>query len=201
MDRFGLLRTVLPEVADLQGLEHSPDKHPKGRLRAHAGGAARLGFPDPAVNLAVLLHDVGKRSAHVVEDGRHRYHGHEGAGAGLVDAIARRLFLPLRIRRRCSLPSSTTGVRPARRVAAFEASRAGRERAVAGAAGARTLRSRGARGPNRRRTVRGGRPRGGTGRGRRCPRERGGGAVISGDRIMALTGLTPGPRVGAVQRR
>ena len=203
MDSFGLLRTVLPEVADLQGLEHSPDKHPEGGVFDHTLAALRSSAsPDPAVNLAVLLHDVGKRSAHVVEDGRHRYHGHEDAGAGLVDAIARRLFLPLRIRAALLFAVEHHGecgrlaeLRRSKRLALAGNGQWPVLRALAHC----DLAARGDRTAVERfeavvREVE--RDAAAAARG-----ERGGGAVISGDRIMALTGLTPGPRVGAVQRR
>ena len=48
LDALGLLRTVLPEVADLQGLAHLAAEAPRGgRLGAHAGRAARLGLGRP----------------------------------------------------------------------------------------------------------------------------------------------------------
>jgi tRNA nucleotidyltransferase/poly(A) polymerase len=203
MDRFGLLRTVLPEVADLQGLEHPVDKHPEGGVYEHTLAALRASVsPDPAVNLAVLFHDVGKRPAHAVEDGRHRYRGHEGCGTGLADAIARRLFLPQRIREALLFAVEHHGecgrlaeLRRSKRLALVGSGHWPVLRALA-------LCDLAARGD-----------RAAVGRFEALLREverdaaafaaceRPAGAVISGDRIMALTGLAPGPRVGAIRRR
>ena len=65
MDRFGLLGLLLPEVGDLRGLPQPIEWHPEGDAWEHTLAALRSSTSaDPAVNLAVLLHDVGKRPAH-----------------------------------------------------------------------------------------------------------------------------------------
>ena len=203
MDRFGLLRTVLPEIADLQGLEHPADKHPEGGVYEHTLAALRASVsPDPAVNLAVLLHDIGKRPAHTVEDGRHRYRGHEDCGTVFADAIARRLFLPQRIREDLLFAVGHHGecnrlaeLRRSKRLALVGSGHWPVLRALALCdLAARGDRDAVARFETLLREV------------ERdaatcdvCDRPAGG--VISGDRIMALTGLGPGPRVGAIRRR
>jgi len=82
---------------DLQGLPQPSSGTRRRRLGAHARAAARVDISDPAVNLAVLLHDVGK-ALRTGRNGAAPLPGHDGAGAGLVEVVARRLFLPQRMR-------------------------------------------------------------------------------------------------------
>ncbi|HWR98730.1 MAG TPA: hypothetical protein VN317_09955, partial [Candidatus Methanoperedens sp.] len=201
LDGLGLLRTVLPEVADLQGLEHLPDKHPEGGVWEHTLAALRASSAvDPAVNLAVLLHDVGKRPAHTLEAGRPRYHGHEHAGLGLIEAIARRLFLPQRLRAALRFAVEHHG-----KCARFAELRRSKRLALVAHEHWPTLRAvalcdRAARGEAEGARL--------AGLIEAAEREagseratRGAAPVIAGERIMALTGLPPGPRVGEIQRQ
>jgi tRNA nucleotidyltransferase/poly(A) polymerase len=201
LDRLGLLPTVLPEVADLRGLEHRPEKHPEGGVWEHTLAALRASrWTDPAVNLAVLLHDVGKRPAHTLEDGIPRYRGHESTGAGLVEAIARRLTLPRRLREALVFAVEHHGrcgtfaeLRRSRRLALLAHEHWPTLRAV-------TLCDRAARGDEaevaRLEALFAEAERDAAAAG-----ERPAGPVVSGTRIMELTGLAPGPRVGEIQRR
>lgn len=201
LGQFGLLRTVLPEVADLQGLEHRPEKHPEGGVWEHTLAALHASpTTEAAVNLAVLLHDIGKRPALSLEGGMPRYHGHESFGAELAEAIARRVALPQRLREAIVFAVEHHGrcgkfgeLRRSKRVALLAHEHWPTLRAV-------TLADRAARGDmaevarlealfveaEREATTAGERP---------------GAHVLSGTRIMELTGLGPGPRVGAIQRQ
>jgi tRNA nucleotidyltransferase/poly(A) polymerase len=201
LDGLGLLRTVLPEVADLRGLAHRPEKHPEGGVWEHTVAAVRASAStDPALNLAVLLHDAGKRPAHTVEEGVPRYHGHEAAGALLAEAVARRLALPQRVREALVFAVAQHGrcgklaeLRRSKRLALLAHEHWPTLRAV-------TLCDRAARGDpaevarleallaeaERDAAAAGGRPAG---------------PAISGTRVMELTGLPPGPRVGEILRR
>jgi len=202
MDRFGLLGSLLPEVRDLQGLPQPIEWHPEGDAWEHTLAALRSSTSsDPAVNLAVLLHDVGKHPAHREVGGRHHYRGHESAGARIVDVVARRLSLPhlqrqavafavehhMQARRFAELRRSTLLALLAnphwpvlRSLALCDIAARGAETAVASldaafcdaeADAAAELES------------------------------RSGAAVITGSRIMELTGLPPGPRIGEILRR
>ena len=49
---------------------------------------------DSLVNLAILVHDIGKAATLGVRNGYPTYHGHERAGVPLIQGIADRLKLP-----------------------------------------------------------------------------------------------------------
>jgi tRNA nucleotidyltransferase/poly(A) polymerase len=202
MDHFGLLGMLLPEVRDLQGLLQPADKHPEGDAWQHTLAALRAsGSSDPAVNLAVLFHDIGKRSAHVEEDGRHRYHGHESAGAALAETVCRRLALPQRVR-----APVVFAVEHHREAGRFAELRRSTRLTLLGSEHWPALRAlalcdvaaRGDAGAVARlESVFREAEEDAAGSGDRLP----GAAAISGTRIMELTGLSPGPRVGEIRRR
>jgi tRNA nucleotidyltransferase/poly(A) polymerase len=205
LDGLGLLRTVLPEVADLQGLAHRPEKHPEGGVWEHTLAALRSSpARDPAVNLAVLLHDVGKRAAHTLENDVPRYHDHESLGACLVEAIARRFALPQHLREAVVFAVEHHGrcgkfaeLRRSKRLALLAHEHWPTLRAV-------TLADRAARGDTAEVSrlealfAEAERDAAAAGAG---PGAEVGRHVISGTRIMELTRLAPGPRVGEIQRR
>ena len=201
LDALGLLRTVLPEVADLQGLEHLAEKHPEGGVFEHTLAALRASTTaEPAVNLAVLLHDIGKRPVHAVVEGRPNYAGHEAAGAALVEGLARRLALQTRLREalvfavgnhgRCG---KIAGLPRSRRLALVAHPHWPTLRAL-------SLCDRAARGDDaevaRRAALFAEVEHDAAAAGALATQP-----AITGVRIMALTGLAPGPRVGEVQRR
>jgi tRNA nucleotidyltransferase/poly(A) polymerase len=201
LDGLGLLRIVLPEAADLQGLGHRPEKHPEGGVWEHTLAALRASAAaEPAVNLAVLLHDVGKRPAHTLEAGCPRYHGHESAGAALVERIARRLALPQRLREALVFAVEHHGrcgrfaeLRRSKRLALLAHEHWPTLRAL-------TLADRAARG-DAAEVARLAALFAEAERDAAAAGERPAGPVISGTRIMELTGLPPGPLVGEIQRR
>jgi putative nucleotidyltransferase with HDIG domain len=120
-DRLGLLRAVLPEVADLHDVEQSHYHHLdvydhtlevlgkqielEGRLHPVFGvaDAPRLGriLAEPladeltraqALRLGALLHDIGKPATRAIRpDGRITFMGHDRLGEGMVRSICRRL--------------------------------------------------------------------------------------------------------------
>ena len=202
LERFGMLELLLPEVDDLRGLPQSTEWHPEGDAWEHTLAALRASTSaDPAVNLAVLLHDTGKRPAHRELAGRHHYHGHESAGVGIADAVARRLHLSQRqraaiafavehhvqagrfaeLRRSKKLALLASGHWPALRALALcDLAARGDESAVALLeASFRAAEADAAATVERRK----------------------GAPPISGSRVMELTGLEPGPRVGEIRRR
>lgn len=127
-DRLGLLGAVLPEVEALRGVEqshfHDLDVHghtlevvrylveSEGRLEELFGGdvAERLrGVLDEplgddltrgqALRFGALLHDIGKPATRGLRpDGRVTFLGHDRVGAGMAQAIGRRLRTSERVR-------------------------------------------------------------------------------------------------------
>lgn len=89
----GLLRAVLPEIADMQGVTQPPEFHPEGDVFEHTALMLRhMVFPDFQLAWSVLLHDVGKPCTRSVEcSGRIRFFGHEVAGEVIARKIMERL--------------------------------------------------------------------------------------------------------------
>lgn len=93
LDRTGLLREVLPEVANMKGVEQPPQYHPEGDVWIHtlmlleqlpAGCPATLAW-------GALLHDVGKPPTFRRAPDRIRFDGHVDVGVRMAEAICRRL--------------------------------------------------------------------------------------------------------------
>ena len=90
----GLLREVLPEAAEMEGVEQPPQFHPEGDVWTHVMMVlAQLRDPGPALAWATLLHDVGKPATFAVTD-RIRFNGHSAAGARISEEICERLKMP-----------------------------------------------------------------------------------------------------------
>jgi putative nucleotidyltransferase with HDIG domain len=119
-DRLGLVRAVLPEVADLHDVEQSHYHHLdvyghtvevlerqielETRLEAvfgELGGAVRETLDEPladeltrgqALRFGALLHDIGKPATRAVRpDGRITFMGHDRVGRDMVRSLCRRL--------------------------------------------------------------------------------------------------------------
>jgi poly(A) polymerase len=112
-DRLGLLRAVLPELADLHEVEQSHYHHLDVydhtievferlvELERDATGELHDVLDEPladeltrgeALRFGALLHDIGKPATHHVrEDGRVTFMGHDRLGQEMVRAISRRL--------------------------------------------------------------------------------------------------------------
>lgn len=92
----GALVRLLPELDALFGVPQRPDYHPEGCAGTHTmlvvDAAARL-TDERATRFAALVHDLGK--ALTPPDMLPRHHGHEEAGAGLVEPLVRRLAGPM----------------------------------------------------------------------------------------------------------
>lgn len=90
LERLGLLRVILPELAALRGVPQAkatPGDALDHTLRAVDAAGADA---DPDLRLAALLHDLGK--ATTLRDGH--FIGHESVGASLAEVVLRRLRLP-----------------------------------------------------------------------------------------------------------
>ncbi len=195
------LAVVLPEVAALAGAEHRSEHHPEGDAYRHTLAALRSWEGrDPLTGLAILLHDIGKGPPGSRVGGAGRYPGHARAGAGMVPDLVGRLRLPgawaeslafvadrhMLLHRLGELRPSTLrrlvadpGWRHLREVALADVAARGdvgrlerlREEIRRGEEIARTAEER------YRRTIKG---------------------AVSGRRVMEVTGLPPGRRVGEI---
>jgi len=92
LERTGLLKAILPEVAAMRGVEQPAAFHPEGDVWEHTMLllAQLPGGVSPAVAFAALLHDVGKPPTQTFED-RIRFNFHEKVGARITERICRRL--------------------------------------------------------------------------------------------------------------
>jgi len=93
LDKFKVLKIILPELVSLKWLKHSPEHHPEApTVFGHVMAALKVSkSDDPVKNLAILLHDVGKSMTGGMKEGVPTYYGHARAGVKLVNSIAERL--------------------------------------------------------------------------------------------------------------
>jgi len=92
LDELKLLKFILPEVANLKYFKHNFQHHPEGDVWQHTMAALKTsGAKDPVKNLAILLHDVGKGVTLSHKEGLPKYLGHAEEGVKLVNVIADRL--------------------------------------------------------------------------------------------------------------
>lgn len=95
LDATGISEFILPEWTALNGFTHDPVHHPEGGSTVQGHILECLiqgGFNDPVVNIAIFCHDLGKATTRgVKENGHSNYHGHEGAGVSIVEALFERL--------------------------------------------------------------------------------------------------------------
>jgi len=97
LDKSGLLREVLPEIAAMKGVEQPPQYHPEGDVFVHtlllleklqAGGDGQI---SKTLAWGALLHDVGKPPTFRVAPDRIRFDGHVDVGVKMAAEILRRL--------------------------------------------------------------------------------------------------------------
>ncbi len=91
LDETGLLKTVLPEVAAMKGVEQAPEHHPEGDVWVHTLlMLEKLEHPSATLALGTLLHDVGKPRTFQRLD-RIRFNGHVEVGVRMAEDICKRL--------------------------------------------------------------------------------------------------------------
>lgn len=91
----GLLKFILPEVLGLRGVSQNPKWHPEGDVFTHTQSVVQeLKKESFELQLAAILHDIGKPSTFGVKDnGDITAHGHADVGADMAEGICRRLKL------------------------------------------------------------------------------------------------------------
>ncbi len=85
MERVGLLKELLPEVAACRGQEQPPQFHPEGDVLTHT--AIMLNEMDtrsPELAWSTLLHDIGKPPTATLDVDRIRFNGHASVGAEMA---------------------------------------------------------------------------------------------------------------------
>lgn len=87
---FGLVRFVIPELADMPDTIQD-ERHKHKDVLAHTLRVLAGVPPDPTLRLAALLHDVGKPQTKSVKEGRIHFYRHEDVGARMTRQILRRL--------------------------------------------------------------------------------------------------------------
>src|SRR6185312_2450619 len=93
LDKTGLLREALPEIAAMKGIAQPTEFHPEGDVFVHTLlMLEKLPQPCPAaLAWGVLLHDVGKPPTFRRAPGRIRFDEHARVGTKMAEAICRRL--------------------------------------------------------------------------------------------------------------
>ena len=93
-----LLKQILPEVANLKGVEQSKEYHPEGDVFQHTKNVLKYIAPTTIKRLGALFHDIGKYDTFKIRKGRPTFYGHENVGAELTDKIMKRLKFSNEIR-------------------------------------------------------------------------------------------------------
>jgi poly(A) polymerase len=96
MLEMGILREILPEIAEMSGVTQHPEYHPEGDVFEHTAlMLSHMAFPDIEIAWAILLHDVGKPLTKTTgDDGVEHFYTHEQKSAELAGNILKRLRFP-----------------------------------------------------------------------------------------------------------
>jgi putative nucleotidyltransferase with HDIG domain len=93
LERFKVLRVVLPDVADMRGQAQPPEFHPEGDVLDHTVLMLdMMASPSPVLAWSTLLHDVGKPITAEQAPDRIRFNMHAQKGS----QIAQRMLKDLR---------------------------------------------------------------------------------------------------------
>jgi len=97
MAQTGMLREILPEVAEMQGIEQPPRFHPEGDVWQHTLimmeilSEGKRTAVNPVLAWGALLHDVGKPVSRTEDENGLHFYGHAKHGEKIADAIMQRL--------------------------------------------------------------------------------------------------------------
>ena len=94
MKETGLLKYVLPEVQALIGVEQGKKHHAEGDVYNHTILVLRKAEPTIHAQLAALLHDLGKPATQEMLEDKISFLGHEEVSGEIAEAIMRRLAFP-----------------------------------------------------------------------------------------------------------
>ncbi len=99
MHELGILNVVLPELAELEGVEQPEKFHPEGDVFVHTVlMLEHMALPNLELAWSILLHDVGKPETQTFdEDGIPHFYRHDRASADLSEKILSRLKFPGKI--------------------------------------------------------------------------------------------------------
>lgn len=91
MDESGMLRIILPEVADMKGVPQPEKFHPEGDVFEHTVLAMNmLKHPTSTLAFGVLFHDIGKPKTYERTD-RIRFNLHNKVGKEIANNVCKRL--------------------------------------------------------------------------------------------------------------
>ncbi|KKM18472.1 hypothetical protein LCGC14_1665310 [marine sediment metagenome] len=96
LDDLTLLEKILPEVACLKNYKHNPEHHPEGpTVMDHTIKCLEISDDPYLSKLAILFHDIGKSVTMKERDGQPTYHRHELKSAEMTKEICERLKFSL----------------------------------------------------------------------------------------------------------
>jgi len=98
MNDLGVLDYILPEVKNLEHVEHDSEYHKEGDVYTHTMMVLENSDKTVCGQLAALLHDVGKPATREIIDGKVRFIGHEEVSAYMAKDILDRLKFPSQVR-------------------------------------------------------------------------------------------------------
>ncbi len=95
MEDVNILQQLFPEVYFLHNLPHNKEHHPEGDCFQHTIKTLELNKNKnkPLLNIALLLHDIGKSKCYSYKNQIHTYYGHDDEGVELLKEIKNRLKL------------------------------------------------------------------------------------------------------------
>jgi tRNA nucleotidyltransferase/poly(A) polymerase len=90
LDRWGVIDTLLPEVACLKQVLHDKDHHPEGNAFWHTIRSLKcVKSPNRNLMMAILLHDTGKATTRKEGNGK-RFPNHSGESRKIAGNVLRR---------------------------------------------------------------------------------------------------------------
>jgi poly(A) polymerase len=93
---YDLLRFILPEVEEMAGIDQ-PNEYHGDDVLTHTLTVLNNIRPELRLRLAALMHDIGKRSTRAEKGGRVSFHGHQYSGAGGAKTALQRLRYPAKL--------------------------------------------------------------------------------------------------------